>query len=118
MLGRMSDGDIVLVTGFPSLLARAVCTEVVRSDRGARVVCIARSKPAEEARYRAYRVLIHGIFVALVAFVLAGDWIVWGNCLTGVAWRTWLPAWFAVAVSGAVGSDPSIARLGAKPRCG
>jgi thioester reductase-like protein len=42
--------DVVLVTGFPSLLARAVCTEIVQSDRAAQVVCIARSKLAEEAR--------------------------------------------------------------------
>jgi hypothetical protein len=55
---------------------------------------------AEGASYRAYRVLAHGILVALGAFFLLGDRIVWGNCLTGVAWRTWLllyslPAWFA-----------------------
>ena len=59
------------------------------------------TEPAREATYRAYRVLIHGIFAALVAFVLAGDRIVWGNCLTGFAWRAWLllyclPAWFTL----------------------
>ena len=57
------------------------------------------TEPAREATYHAYRVLIHGILAAMVAFVLAGDRIVWGNCLTGFAWRAWLlmyclPAWF------------------------
>jgi len=59
------------------------------------------TEPAREATYRAYRVLIHGIFAAMVAFVLAGDRIIWGNCLTGFAWRAWLlmyclPAWFTL----------------------
>jgi hypothetical protein len=57
------------------------------------------SRPAEEATYRAYRVLIHGIFAGLVAFFLLGDRIIWSQCLTGFAWRGWvlfycLPAWF------------------------
>ena len=47
------------------------------------------NKPAEDASYRAYRVLIHGIFVLMVVFVLFGDRIVWSNCLTGFAWRAW-----------------------------
>jgi hypothetical protein len=56
------------------------------------------TKQAEEASYRAYRVLNHGIMVMLVVFFLFGDRIVWNNCLTGFAWRTWLlfyalPAW-------------------------
>jgi hypothetical protein len=55
-------------------------------------------KQAEDASYRAYRVLLHGIFAMLVVFFLTGDRIVWPNCLTGLAWRTWLllyvlPAW-------------------------
>jgi hypothetical protein len=55
----------------------------------------------EQARYRAYRLLMHGIIVLLVVFFLAGDRIVWSNCLTGFAWRAWLllyglPAWFAL----------------------
>ena len=63
------------------------------------------TEPAREATYRAYRVLIHGIFVALVVFVLSGDRIVWGNCLTGIAWRAWLlmyclPAWFTLFRTG------------------
>jgi hypothetical protein len=59
------------------------------------------TKRAEDATYRAYRVLIHGIFALLVAFFLFGDRIVWNNCLTGFAWRAWLlfyglPAWFTL----------------------
>jgi len=59
------------------------------------------NKPAEDASYRAYRTLTHGIFAVLVVFFLFGDRIVWSNCLTGFAWRTWLllyslPAWFTV----------------------
>jgi hypothetical protein len=58
-------------------------------------------KQAEDASYRAYRILIHGIFAVLVVFVLFGDRIAWSNCLTGFAWRFWLllyglPAWVAV----------------------
>jgi hypothetical protein len=64
----------------------------------------------EIASYRAYRVLIHGIFAMLVAFWLCGDRIVWGNCLTGFAWRFWLllyalPAWIAVSRSLRPGED-------------
>ena len=56
-------------------------------------------RQAEDASYRAYRVLIHGILAMLVVFFLFGDRIVWINCLTGFAWRAWLllyslPAWF------------------------
>lgn len=58
------------------------------------------SRQADDATYRAYRTLIHGIFVMLVGFFLAGDRITWTNCLTGLGWRAWLllyalPAWFA-----------------------
>jgi hypothetical protein len=58
-------------------------------------------KPAEDASYRAYRVLTHGIFALLLVFFLFGDQIVWSNCLTGFGWRFWLllyalPAWFAL----------------------
>jgi thioester reductase-like protein len=42
--------DVVLLTGFPSLLARAVCSELVRSDPGARVFALTPSKAVEEAR--------------------------------------------------------------------
>ena len=56
---------------------------------------------AADSTYRAYRFLIHGIFAMLVVFFLAGDRIVWANCLTGFAWRTWLllyclPEWLAL----------------------
>ena len=58
-------------------------------------------KQAEEASYRAYRTLIHGIFAMMVVWVLLGDRIVWSNCLTGFVWRYWLllyglPAWLAL----------------------
>ena len=58
-------------------------------------------KQAEGSSYRAYRVLIHGIFVMMAVWVLFGDQIVWRNCLTGFVWRYWLllyglPAWFAL----------------------
>lgn len=58
-------------------------------------------KDAQDAAYRAYRVLIHVIFAFLLLFFLAGNHIVWINCLTGFAWRFWLllyvlPAWIAV----------------------
>lgn len=67
------------------------------------VVCaVARgrvSQQAEEMSYRAYRFLTHGIFVMMVVFFLAGDRIIWSQCLTGLAWRAWLllyalPWWF------------------------
>lgn len=59
------------------------------------------NKQAEDASYRAYRILIHGIFALLVVFVFFGDRIVWPNCLSGFAWRYWLllyslPAWLTV----------------------
>jgi VIT1/CCC1 family predicted Fe2+/Mn2+ transporter len=64
------------------------------------------NKRAEEASYRAYRVLIHGIVALLAVFFLLGDRIVWGNCLTGFAWRAWLlfyglPAWLTLFLGGA-----------------
>jgi thioester reductase-like protein len=42
--------DVVLLTGFPSLLARAVCAEVVRADAHAQVRAVVRTKSVEEAR--------------------------------------------------------------------
>jgi hypothetical protein len=73
------------------------------------------NKQAEDASYRAYRVLIHGIFSMLLVFVFVGDRIVWGNCLTGIAWRTWLllyslPAWVTLWGAKAV---PGVHREGA-----
>jgi len=56
-------------------------------------------KQAEDSSYRAYRILTHGIFATLLVFFMFGDRIIWEQCLTGFAWRTWLllyslPAWF------------------------
>lgn len=69
-------------------------------------------KRAEDATYRVYRLLIHGIFAMLVAFFLLGDRITWINCLTGFAWRAWLllyslPAWFtALRATAALSVSP------------
>src|SRR5271165_6004505 len=46
----MPDDDVVLLTGYPGMLARAVCREVLRSDRRARVHAVVRSKFFDEAR--------------------------------------------------------------------
>ena len=59
------------------------------------------NKPAEESTYRAYRMLIHGIFILIVIFFVFGDRITWINGLPGIAWRCWLlvyvlPEWFTV----------------------
>ena len=59
------------------------------------------TKPVEDATYRAYRVLIHGIFALFVVFLLFGDQIRWSNGLPGIAWRAWLllyllPDWLSV----------------------
>jgi hypothetical protein len=64
-------------------------------------------KQAEEASYRAYRFLAHGILAVLVIFFLAGDRIVWSQCLSGLAWRLWLllytlPAWLRAVRPGAI----------------
>jgi len=57
------------------------------------------NKQAEDASYRAYRVLTHGILAMSVVVILFGDRIIWINCITGFLWRIWLllyglPAWF------------------------
>ena len=59
-------------------------------------------KQAEEASYRGYRILLHGILVMCVVFFVLGDRITWTNCLSGFAWRTWLllyalPAWLTTS---------------------
>lgn len=69
------------------------------------------NKQAEDATYRAYRILSHGILAMLVVFFLAGERITWINCLTGFGWRAWLllyalPSWFTVVKSPAVKSWP------------
>jgi hypothetical protein len=58
------------------------------------------TKWVEDVSYRAYRILIHGIFVLLIVFVFFGNRVVWSQCLSGFAWRSWLllyvlPAWIA-----------------------
>lgn len=67
------------------------------------------SKPVEDATYRAYRVMIHGLWMMLVVFFLWGDRIAWKYCLVGLAWRAWLllyslPAWITVAGTSTVTS--------------
>ena len=62
------------------------------------------TREAIESTYRAYRVLIHVVFLLLVIFFVAGDRINWVNCLTGFAWRGWLlmyalPFWFTLMQS-------------------
>jgi hypothetical protein len=42
------------------------------------------NEQADEATYRAYRFLTHGILLMLVVFFLAGERITWINCLTGL----------------------------------
>jgi hypothetical protein len=60
------------------------------------------TRQADEVSYRVYRFLIHGILLMCVVFIYFGDLIIWRNCITGFAWRTWLllyclPAWLEVA---------------------
>jgi VIT1/CCC1 family predicted Fe2+/Mn2+ transporter len=69
-------------------------------------------KQAEDASFRTYRVLMHGIFALMVVFVLFGDDIIWSQCLPGFAWRFWLlcyclPAWFTLARPRRVSPDVS-----------
>jgi hypothetical protein len=69
------------------------------------------SKRAEDASYRGYRILTHGILMMIVVFFLLGDRISWSNCLTGFAWRTWLllytlPAWFTALRATKVSASP------------
>jgi hypothetical protein len=58
------------------------------------------NQQAEQASYRAYRILLHGVLLMLLLFFVAGDRIKWTQCLTGFTWRAWLlfyilPWWFA-----------------------
>jgi thioester reductase-like protein len=45
----MADADVVLVTGFPSLAARAVCFELVRADERRRVHALVRAGSTDDA---------------------------------------------------------------------
>jgi nitrogen fixation/metabolism regulation signal transduction histidine kinase len=54
----------------------------------------------EDASYRAYRLLVHVLLAILIVFFVTGDRIIWNQCLTGFAWRSWLlgyglPWWLA-----------------------
>jgi hypothetical protein len=60
------------------------------------------NKEVEQIAYKVYRFLIWGIFLLMAVFVVAGDRIVWTQCLTGFAWRYWLllyalPSWIAAS---------------------
>jgi hypothetical protein len=60
------------------------------------------NKEVEQITYKVYRVLIWGIFLLMAVFVVAGDRIIWTQCLTGFAWRYWLllyalPWWIAAS---------------------
>ena len=60
------------------------------------------NQEVEQITYKVYRVLIWGIFLLMAVFVLAGDRIIWTQCLTGFAWRYWLllyalPWWIAAS---------------------
>jgi thioester reductase-like protein len=46
----MAADDVVLLTGLPSLLARAVCAEILRADERAAVYAIVRTKSLDDAR--------------------------------------------------------------------
>lgn len=48
-------------------------------------------KQVEDTTYRLYRVLLHGILTMTGVFFLFGSHIAWINCVTGFAWRAWLP---------------------------
>ena len=68
-------------------------------------------KQAEDASYRFYRILIHGLLAMAALFMLAGDRITWVNCATGFAWRTWLALyivpWWLMALRPHAGYDHS-----------
>ena len=59
-------------------------------------------KGVEEAAYRAYRILTHGIMAVGVLVMLAGDRITWANCATGFLGE---PGWACICCRG--GSLPS-----------
>jgi hypothetical protein len=68
------------------------------------------NKEVEQITYKVYRVLIWGIFLLMAVFVVAGNRIIWTQCLTGFTWRYWLllyalPWW--IAASGVTLEKPS-----------
>jgi protein-S-isoprenylcysteine O-methyltransferase Ste14 len=60
------------------------------------------SQQAKESSYRAYRILLHGIFLMLLVFFIPGDRIIWTWCLIGFAWPGWLL--FSFCLGGLLGS--------------
>jgi len=63
------------------------------------------NKEVEQVTYKVYRVLVSAILLCLTLFFVAGDRIIWTQCLTGFAWRYWLllyalPWWFAALAAG------------------
>jgi hypothetical protein len=48
------------------------------------------SQRAEDASYKAYRILIRAIIGLRVVFFVWADRVVWPSCLTGLVWRYWL----------------------------
>jgi hypothetical protein len=78
-------------------------------------------KQAEDASYRAYRILNHGILVMSAVFMLCGDRIIWINCVTGFAWRTWLlvyclPAWLTLLQGGLSSDESTVPNVVNSPR--
>src|SRR5215831_13723600 len=67
----MVDVGIASVLAFLAILILAIANGKV-------------PKQAEDASYRAYWVLIHGILAIIVIFFLFGDRVTWSNCLTGL----------------------------------
>ena len=57
---------------------------------------------AEDATYRVYRTVTHGMMLVGALVILAGDRITWANCATGFLWRAWLGLyilpWWLVAL--------------------
>jgi thioester reductase-like protein len=49
-LSDVATGEVVLLTGLPSLLARSVCFEILRSDPRSRVEAVVRPKFVEDVR--------------------------------------------------------------------
>jgi hypothetical protein len=61
-------------------------------------------RQAEDATYRIYRTVTHGILLVGVLVMLDGDRITWAHCVTGFLWRAWLglyilPWWLAAVRS-------------------
>ena len=59
-------------------------------------------RQAEDATYRVYRALTHGLILVGGLVMLAGDRITWANCATGFLWRAglglYILPWWLVAM--------------------